>query len=261
MSRTSHRIRFKVLAIAVVGFVLGGSTEARDQTVFVSDDFASCGNDLACPPLPNCQSNDFNLIGFCFADCFAGEGIPFCVGTAQGNATQDSWHASGLFAAFIQPGGDTPDIQFDFQATGTRLSPEQLDLSGSVTLHIGFEIPFDPGQVEVSAFRFSGDPTVFDGVQVPSVFALVAQGLIEPEDVLFSQELELPVPPGENTVPFNFTVDVSGVPSEEIVVFASHSGSSIPVPAVTGWGLVLLGIGMLLAATWMLRRRVRVFVT
>ena len=85
------------------------------------------------------------------------------------------------------------------------------------------------------------------------MFALVALGLIDAEDVLLSEVLAFPGP-ADNSVPFSFTVDVSGVPSDEIVVFGSHSGSVIDVPVLTEWGVVLLALAILLAATWMLRR-------
>jgi hypothetical protein len=253
MLQTSRRNVFKLLAVVAGGIILSGSTAAREQTVFASLDFASCAMDLACPPLPDCEASDFNLFGFCSASCIVGDGIPFCSGFSAANATQDAWQLDALFAAFIFPGGDTPDVQASFSVTGTRPAPDQLDLNGSVALYIGFEIPFEPGEIEVSVFRFSGDPTVFEGIQVSSVFALVALGLIDAEDVLLSEVLAFPGP-ADNSVPFSFTVDVSGVPSDEIVVFGSHSGSVIDVPVLSEWGVVLLALAILLAATWMLRR-------
>ena len=260
MLQISHRNVFQFLAIAACGFVLAGSTAADNQAAFVSFGFASCGTQIGCATLPPCEASDFHLSGSCDASCQTGGSVPFCFGSGTANVTQDSWQTGGFFVAFLAPGGDTPDVQASFGVTGTRPTPEQLDLNGEVFLHIGFEIPFEPEPVEISVFRFSGDPTVFDGVQVPSVFSLVALGLIDADDILFSEALPIPSPLGFE--PFSFTVDVSGVPSEEIVVFGSQSGSvtEVPdgdVPALSEWGFVLLVLAILLAARWMLRRRVR----
>ena len=174
MTRVSHRTRFPALAVAVAGLVFGGPAVARDTTVIVGQEFASCLLDLQCPPLPDCEASQFNLIGFCNADCFPGGGPPFCGGLAGAGTPGDSWTAGGLFAAFVSPGGDTPDVQFTFEATATPTSPEELDLTGYIELYLGYRVPFQSGQVEVSVFRFSGDPTVFDGLDVPSVFVLSA---------------------------------------------------------------------------------------
>jgi len=101
-------------------------------------------------------------------------------------------------------------------------------------------------------FRYSGAPEDLEGVQVESVDQLVAMGLIDAGDILFLETL--PYPGGDYQFPFSFGVDVDGVPSDELVVFASETGVLL-VPAVSGLGLGLLTALLLATGTYMLGKR------
>jgi hypothetical protein len=71
----------------------------------------------------------------------------------------------------------------------------------------------------VSVLRYTGAPGGFDGVEAESPTDLVDLGLIVPGDILFTTTVQ--------SGPFEFDVDVTGIPDSEIVVFSTGSG---PVP-------------------------------
>jgi MYXO-CTERM domain-containing protein len=212
-----------------------------------------------CAPFGSCEDGQFELADFCLSNCEVTVGeVRHCSGFSSVETLADTWAISSqLFfwgPPFIPPAGAATT---GLTVEATRVSPQLLDLQGLIDSGVyDPSAELDPGPVEVSVFRFSGDPTVFEGVDVVGVDELVALGLIQADDVLFSEVLMYTA---GDSVPFDFSVDVTGVPDDEIVVFAAESrvffSSTTSTPASSAWGLAVLVVGMLAAATWSRRHR------
>jgi len=106
------------------------------------------------------------------------------------------------------------------------------------------------GDVEVSVFRFSGDPTVFDGLGPKSVLDLVAWDVIASNDVLLVKKTD------ELGASFSFEVDVAGVADEEIVMMTTGDGlSGVSVPAAGPWPVAVLALIVLALGTLVVLKR------
>ena len=147
-----------------------------------------------------CQSDSLVSGGSCLESCSVADCMTTISSALGGIVGGD---------AFLDPG---TGVSGSF--IGQRISPDVYRVSA------GFGFLLDPDTeagvtVELSGFRFSGDPLVFDGLEAHSVLELVAAGLIAETDVLFRESLSQ-----NNPVVF-IDIDLNEVPEEEIVLFVS----------------------------------------
>jgi hypothetical protein len=169
---------------------------------------------------------------------------PFGAGGYTSHSTIDNqlgWRFAGL------SGYSSGDLGAGTSATveAERISAEALMLTGTIET---FSYQPVPTPVELAVFRFDGDPTIFDGMEIRSVHDLVADGIILGSDILFVHVYH-----GDHG-PVAEEIEVVGVPDEEIVLFGAAKGF-IPIPAVSSWGAVLLAALFLGLAAWVLARR------
>jgi hypothetical protein len=244
MQRTAAAI---VLAIVVAAPVEAGLSRWH---CLGADDFSQCHVETKCCEDPLCTDDELAFGDICSASCggTCRAHTVFLYGNGYNRIVGHTLHEilSGNFAA----GSDaTVDI--------TMVGPDTLSLE--------YQLVFGPGQgpplqlplpnVRVSVFRFAGDPTIFEGLAVFNVLELVSLGIIDHDDVLFSENLT-----GDGSVGAA-EVDVAGIPAAEIVVIASGNGvvPSVcpfpPVPATGQWTIPLLLAAMFAAWVVVFRRK------
>jgi len=202
-----------------------------------------------CPGQPPCQNDDFGLgAGY---PSNAGCPVP-AAGTEStvlpcmtfASAYLDTYHHLNGFAGhFPPPGGDL------LTGTGAQLIGERVDAD---LFTVGGEVStvgIWPGTVQVAVFQYSGDPTVFDGLEVDYVEELVDLGIIDSDDILAVETIS-------NYDDVDLQVQVTGIDDDEIVIFAAGDGRIPPlVPATNAIGTAVLLIVMLVLGVWALRRR------
>ncbi|RKZ08169.1 hypothetical protein DRQ32_09365 [bacterium] len=243
-------IRKSILILGVLLILVTPAHAGGNRTTFASPSFASCGVRVECSP-GTCSDDVFEIGSGCSASCSATGGPAVCNAQINANTSPEIWALDSFLTLYLE--GDTFNVQASFDATGERLSPDLLQLSGRIDIYISnSSASLLGGVLELAVFRYSGAPGDLEGVQVESVNQLVAMGLIDADDILFIETF--PYAMSELHLPFSYGVDVSGIPSDEIVVFASESGVTL-VPAISGLGLLVLTILMLAAATYTLGKR------
>jgi hypothetical protein len=164
-----------------------------------------------------------------------------CAAEARGKL---GWEMRGFAGAYPSDGpcGTPGGTQAEFH--GFRNSPENFGVSGVVSHDML------PASVELAVLRFSGDPTIFDGVEATTVTDLVTMGLIAESDILFLLTFDNW---GDEFVE---DVDVTGLADEEILLYSIGIGP-IPeydVPATTTTGTVTLTLTMVGLGVWWLMR-------
>jgi len=142
-----------------------------------------------------------------------------------------AWSISGEDESF-----DFSPFKVSMTASGERIGPSTFLVDGTSSI-VG------DAELEVAVFRYTGDPSVFDGLDPTSVFDLVESGIIEARDVLLVETT--PALGGS----FSFEVDVTGLADEEIVLMTTGAGSheSSDVPAtrpLSAVGLALIVIAL-----------------
>jgi len=216
----------RLVVPALVWMMSLAATHAAVSTVITSPSVASCfvAHDCAEP----CHLTESGL----GCSLFCPPGSELCLVNAIGVTLPEdpTWNSAGQIGVYA---GDT-QAAVTVELSGERSAP------GTFTLNLwvfSFYAPA-PVQVDAALFRFSGDPGVFDGIEVSSLDELIGLGLVDPGDVLWSEML-LVADDGEFSR--DFTVDVTGIPDEQIVLFSS-STSDLPleVPALSNWGGLLL---------------------
>jgi len=236
--------------IFLAASVIGSSFAFADVNRFsgmCSPAFVRVSAESDCDGLePLCYDEQLEFDGQIGAACYPYD----CVvhGTAYYYVPDDGppkCFVSGLAGAWI--GGDTPWAT-QAQVRGERPSADTLEIIGEIDQAYTQENP-----VEVSVFRFAGDPATFTGLHVTGVSDLVDHGVITAGDVVFTM----------TTLGHEFEelVDVAGIPDAEIVLLIAGEGptpSDSPwvegVPALGPAGVVVLS-GLLLAAGYAALRR------
>jgi hypothetical protein len=205
----------------------------------------------SCPYEEPCQNDAFELNGDLNVHCPGFPGRPslfgMCAADVAANAL-DEWMLYG-FAGRYPTGGEVPS------GTAVLAIAERVDADLFVVTGSASSVNAAPGRAQVAVFRYFGDPTVFDGLEVESIEDVVDLGIIAADDVLAEQTIV------EIYGEIELQVQVTGLADDEIVVFATGEGFpiAVPVPATSAAGaaavlLILLGLG-----TWtVLRRRSRV---
>ena len=254
-------MRFGAAAILVSFLVLiANPAIAGSRTSFASTVFARNSVELDCAPYGSCADSQVDLASLGSADCAVGPGAPpHCSGGVATEAAADVWAiTTQLF--FWGPPYEAPAgcASTGMTVEATRESPLLLDVSLAIDSSVcDASVHLQPGPVEVAVFRYFGDPALFEEVDVASVTELVTLGLIQTEDILL-REVEM-YEAGDGFHLLSYSFDVTDVPSDELVVFASEHGvsfsSTVVTPALSPWGMALLIAGMLAVATWSLRRR------
>jgi hypothetical protein len=181
---------------------------------------------------PPCQQEDFVVSGDSHAECI-GEGVAAYHTFANVDL---GWQLPNAFAGhFPLPPNDLM-VGALVQLSGERTSPTLFVVSGSV-YEGGYPLV---ATTEVAVFRFSGDATIFDGVEAAGVADLVSLGLIEAGDVLAVEQFT-------GMTDIDIEVDVTDLGDQEIILFATSSGPIPPhdVPATTFAGVVVLVLVML----------------
>lgn len=213
-------------------------------------DFSQCFTETQCCQDPPCTDHELVFGGNCSAGCgetchafgalLYGDDFTRIVSTTRHQ----------IFTGNFMPSSDTVVDIF-------RVDPETLVLDYRLTFTEGQGPPLLPPlpNIEVSVFRFAGDPTILEGLGHLKLQALLSLGIIDNEDVLFHDNLT-----GDGAVG-EAEVGVGGVPPSEIVVMASGNGvvpSSCPPPQsvpATGLGTTLLLLAAMFAAWVVLYRR------
>lgn len=239
------RIAFLTLVVFVTltGMSVGNAVaEVNRWNGFTSTTFTQGFVRTSCPGQAPCQDDDFDLSGESRAECFpVGGGSTSCVAGAYSSV---SWNLDGNAGHLPGPGGDVVISTFA-HLTGERVDADLFVIDGQI-----HDFSTDPGPVEVAVFRYSGDPTVFDGLEADSIQEVVDLGIINSDDILAVETLF-------NVGPFDIQVQVTGLSDEEIVIFATGDGRIPPaVPATSTAGTAVLLLVMFgLGAFWALRRR------
>jgi len=234
-------ISLVVAAVLLMGTAPTAANDVVNWNGLASLGFTQCyarADILGAPP---CLEHELVLDGECSVECFPQIPNPHVF---VGARSQIGWTLQGISDLFYYPARDFAPGTLG-HVEGVRVSPEILELSGKV-----FTQPtsWPSAEVEFAVFRFDGDPAVFDGVEIRSVYSLVWSGAIDSGDVLFTRVYD-----GNHGW---FEEQVAGVLDDEIVILGTSS-RSVAVPAVTTGGAVVLTLTLLLLATYFLRRRHR----
>jgi hypothetical protein len=196
-------------------------------SVISSDGFSYCYFLAENNSGQSCVDSEFAPGGSCAAGC----GVDWSSGEVSGVVP---WEVQ---AETNVQGGDAL-AGTDIGVVAVRVSSDMLTLSGLCDS--------TSSAPEIALFRYAGDPSVFDGTAAVSVLEFVDMGLIAAQDVLVTYDC---FTGGPN---LNIDVDVSGIPDNELVLFAGSdepAGFSPPVvPAVSLMGaavlaLLVLGLG------------------
>ena len=197
-----------------------------------------------CPGQTPCQSDAFDEHDIAVHCPFGIPQLPFtCTVQTTGII---GWRLNGLAGHLPGPGGDAVVATIAF-LSGERIDADLFVVDGQVS-GSGASM----GIVEVAVFRYSGDPTVFIGLEAESIQDVVDLGIISSDDVLAVDTFV-------RDDPIDMQVQVTGLSDDEIVVFAAGDGRIPPlVPATNTVGAVLLLLAMLAAGTGviLIRRRV-----
>lgn len=248
------RMRFLLLTGSLL--FASGAVLAGTRMGISAQDFDRCGLTVECQPFVACSDDAFGPGDGCFASCpESTDELPYCSGFLSANATEGgSWQVSSNFFLW---GPDAPGpggiAGTGLSFSGSRISESSFRINGVLGAYDTSDgSPIDRGIVEVALLRFSGDPTEFEDVYVESLAGLIAIGVVDPSDVLFSEVVSYSVGPSLNV---EYDVDVAGVPDEEIVLFVAER-EIVFVPAMsTGAALLLafLALGALGRAVLMSR--------
>lgn len=180
----------------------------------------------------------------CYSECLDFGDPPIPAPCASISIAEVGWQRADGFGGHAPCPGDV-FTGTDAQAQGTRLSATSFEIEAEAD-----QTGVTDKTVEFSLFRFQGDPSQFDGLDLFRVADVVDLGLISASDVLFVTEVT-----GFGSV--LETVDITGIPDEELVLFAAGEGpfpsetgcDTTPVPAQSTIGsAVLIGLLVLLGA-------------
>jgi hypothetical protein len=182
----------------------------------------------------DCLDSEFVSGGGCSATC----DVPGSSGAVTGFIP---WQLEGY--TNVQDGDAFGGTEVEVAAE--RLSSDVLTVSGFCWSTLGWP--------EYAVFRFAGDPSVFDGTAALSVLEFVDMGLIAEQDVLLVQNCPSPGP-------FSYEIDVSGIPDNELILFAGSDeqiGAPFPpwpVPATSPTGTAALTLLLLILGAIALRK-------
>ena len=204
-----RRIRRSLLVTVLLAAVLGlgqeaAVAEANGWNVLGSPGFTQVFVRTECPGQAACQNDVFSTTDNSFAYCF-GSGPSPCVVNAYSSVGWSVGGLAGLVAVDHIDGTFTGLV-------GERVSARGFLVDGFVDLTLGLS-----GTVEVAVLRFSGEPTVFEGVEAASVYDLVSLGLIGNADVLAVTTVAV-------QGPIALEADVNGLADHEILLFAAATG-------------------------------------
>lgn len=203
--------------------------------------FTYCLAAVNCAPGDTlCVESDLGIASDCNALCGVQplEDGAFCIGVTDASANTD-WQ-------ILASGNQETLGSFLLAAQGTLETANQFSISGTRNQSGAGQI-----EIEVSVFRYAGDPTAFEGLRLASVYDLVDLGLVASDDVLLAADMVAGEPED-----FDFDVDVTGVPADQIVLLGiGRDVFGPPVPALGAWDSVFLGLLLLGCLTFALRRR------
>ena len=165
-----------------------------------------------------------------------------CYGPGAGRGTGWANFISASFIILASPVLSPTAVGDVIDATGTRESASSFRVQGTSMRSGG-------ATQELAVVRFTGNLTEIPG-GVTHVSDLLLFGLIDLEDILFVAASEQ-IPSN-----FDFLIDVAGIPSSEIVLFVfGHGESQFIIPTLSQWGLLVFGLGLLMAMFWTIRRQ------
>lgn len=229
--------------------VAAGAAEINRWSGLSSPTFTQGFARSACLNQPPCQEDELTLGGNTFVDCSAAPSDPYSC--TEFVSSLRPWSVGG-FAGHL-PGPPPADL-----LVGATVSVEgELDSPTTLLVRVTSGASFSPPQNgSAGVFRFAGDPSVFDGVEAISVGGLVSLGLIAADDVLLDVTFEVSEPSSTEAVHF---LDITGIPQDEIVVFAAGNGPSptSSVPATGTMATGALAAALMAIAAWILVRRRR----
>ena len=241
-ARLTTRIAVLVLLLLVVGTVSQAEWNGASSTTFTL-----CSASVTCLGSPLCSVSTLGIGEGCYETCVSPDPTSDCGGLSL-TSSEIGWFTWGV--GFAGNGGTyddiTPPTQSRLDVSGERLSDEVFVVD--VEHSTGDEGVF---RAEVALIRYSGDPLAFEGLLVSNVDQLVTLGLIQASDILFFADT------ADFTTPSQFDVDVTGIPDDELVLFAIGEGISIPTPAASHFSQVAMLTLLLAAGAWILVRRGR----
>ena len=208
--------RITEFALGVSLLLIGSSVFAGHETThwnFVSGiDFSQAFVRTECPGQIPCQDDELVVGGSASPDCFPSPAETVPRGCFAQAGAQTGWTGDG-FAGYNPLAGDTGVVDF-MNVSGERISAALFRVSGFADSAGGVG-----DAAGISVLRYTGAPAGFDGVEAETPIDLINLGLIGPGDILFSTTV--------SGGPFEFDVDVTSIPDNEILVFSTGSG---PVP-------------------------------
>jgi len=210
---------------------------------FAALDFGQARAQTACFGQPPCFDEAFEDVGdnTAWASCFDSvPNIPACLSDSRGGQRWDL----DVFNGFLYPGGgDIFPVQNGISVEAT-LTGDELTLTGEAH----FDYP-PIGLVQFALLHYTGDPRDLEGVVVDGLQDLLEQGIVTQGQVLYSSTYT------EQT-DIDMTVDVSGIPASQIVIYGYGVGPAPPnsVPASSNTATLVL-IAALMVATGVLARR------
>jgi hypothetical protein len=212
-----------------------------DFSGLASTGFSYCHVDAENAAGATCAESDLSIGGNCSAGC-----------VTAGSSSE----VAGVLPWEVEGEGD--DVEGD-AVHGARVSARTEEVAPGVMSFSGecFYLGGTPEPPQAALFRFDGDPSVFEGTSAIRVAELVDLALIDADDVLFTHDCT-----DDDPLPFDFIVEVPGIPPDELVVFVGapqyFPGYVITppdVPATSLAGVLLLTLLLLGVGTIFLRRR------
>lgn len=239
--RSLQASRFRRCLVPMLVALAALTPAAGEWNTAGSPAFTYCLAAVNCEPGDTlCVESDLGIASDCNALCGVQpfEGEPFCIGVTDAIAETD-WR-------ILASGNQETLGSFLLAAQGTLETPDLFSISGTRNQSGAGEI-----EIEISVFRYAGDPTAFDGLRLATVYDLVDLGLVALDDVLLAADMVAGEPED-----FDYNVDVTGVPADQIVLLGiGRDVFGPPVPALGAWGSVFLGLLLLGCFTFALRRR------
>jgi hypothetical protein len=225
--------------------VLSGVVSAQELpsgqswTAMTTTSFAYCLASSHCDPGGSGCIDEEHSDGGCTSFC-SEEGNRCAPGAT---ASTFVWSVSGRVSLNI------PDVppSTSLAASGEPVSETEFVVTG------GFGSFGFPGIAQLAVLRYAGDVTGILGQGIRDVSDLIDAGLIQPDDVLLVEEFS-GSGDDQSFLDFEFTVDTTGVPVDEILLFATGSNPT-EVPALSGYGFAVLILSVLVASAWLIRRR------
>jgi hypothetical protein len=235
--------------LAIAGLVLStgiARAEGPRGHAFSAWDFGQARAETSCPQQESCFETAFQDLGdlTAWASCYNQNlDAPRCVADFRGG----QFFALDYGTGFI-PVGCTGDCFPGYTAISVQGTKD-----GNVFMLDGSAIVTLGGRMELAVLKYTGNPTALAGVVVNGVQELVSQGIVRPDEILYSASFEQP-----GQTPISERINVTGIGVGAIVIYGYGEGPPPPgdeVPAASPVGLTVLVLLLLAASGFVVRAR------